>query len=496
MMNEQGKSDGCVVPGKPLNKAAGAAAERVEGRRPAKGNTHQRNASRTQSRNRGAPSELERVRQAARKDKNARFTALLHHVTVERLRSAYQRTRRDAAPGVDGVTWEQYGQALEENLQGLHARLHRGAYRARPSRIVYIPKPDGRQRPLGIAALEDKIVQRAVVEVLNAIYEVDFRGFSYGFRPGRSQHQALDALSVAIMRKRVNWVLDADIRGFFDTVDHEWLMKFVQHRIADPRVLRLIQKWLAAGVLEEGKWTACEGTPQGGTASPLLANVYLHYVLDLWVEQWRKRHAHGDVVIVRYADDVIVGFQNEQDARRFQQELGERMRSFALELHPEKTALVRFGRYAARRGQRGRARAGTFNFLGFTHVCGKSRRGGFLLVRRTIRKRMQAKLKQIRSELRKRMHQPVFEQGQWLGSVVGGYFAYYAVPTNAVRLGRFRLAVIRAWAHTLRRRSQRSRITSQRMRALAARWLPPTRVRHPWPSERFDARTRGKSPVR
>jgi RNA-directed DNA polymerase len=268
MMNEQGKSDGCVVPGKPLNKAAGAAAERVEGRRPAKGNTHQRNASRTQSRNRGAPSELERVRQAARKDKNARFTALLHHVTVERLRSAYQRTRRDAAPGVDGVTWEQYGQALEENLQGLHARLHRGAYRARPSRRVYIPKPDGRQRPLGIAALEDKIVQRAVVEVLNAIYEVDFRGFSYGFRPGRSQHQALDALSVAIMRKRVNWVLDADIRGFFDTVDHEWLMKFVQHRIADPRVLRLIQKWLAAGVLEEGKWTACEGTPQGGTASP------------------------------------------------------------------------------------------------------------------------------------------------------------------------------------------------------------------------------------
>ena len=273
-------------------------------------------------------------------------------------------------------------------------------------------------------------------------------------------------------------------------------MKFVEHRIADPRILRLVQKWLAAGVLEDGKWMACEGTPQGGTASPLLANVYLHYVLDLWAEQWRKRHAHGDVVIVRYADDVIVGFQNEQEARRFQQELGERMRSFALELHPEKTTLVRFGRYAARRGQGGRGKAGTFNFLGFTHICGKSRRGGYLLVRRTIRKRMQAKLKQIRMELQKRMHQPVLEQGKWLGSVVRGYFAYYAVPTNSVRLGRFRLAVIRAWAHVLRRRSQRSRITRQSMRALAARWLPPTRVRHPWPSERFDARTRGKSPVR
>ena len=496
MMYEQGKSDGRVVPKKLSNKAAEVAAETVEGRRPAKGNTHQQNASRTQSRTQGAPSELERVRQAARRDKNARFTSLLHHVTVERLRSAYQQTRRDAAPGVDGVTWEQYGQALEENLQELHARLHRGAYRARPSRRVYIPKADGRQRPLGIAALEDKIVQRAVVEVLNAIYEVDFRGFSYGFRPGRSQHQALDALAVAIMRRKVNWVLDADIHGFFETVNHEWLMKFVEHRIADTRVLRLIQKWLAAGVLEEGKWMACEGTPQGGTASPLLANVYLHYVLDLWVQQWRKRHARGDVVIVRYADDVIVGFQNEQEARRFQQELSERMRSFALELHPEKTTLVRFGRYAARRGQGARGRAGTFNFLGFTHICGKSRRGGFLLVRRTIGKRMQAKLKQIRAELRKRMHQPVLEQGKWLGSVVRGHFAYYAVPTNSVRLGKFRLAVVQAWAHTLRRRSQRSRITRQCMRALAARWLPPIRVRHPWPSERFDARARGKSPVR
>jgi len=496
MMHEQRKSDGYVVPKKPSNKAAPAAAETVEGRCPAKGNTHQRNASRTQCRKEAAPSELERVRQAARRNKDTKFTALFHHVTVDRLRKAFLQLRRRAAPGVDGVTWEQYEEELEGNLQDLNVRLHRGAYRARPSRRAYIPKADGRMRPLGIAALEDKIVQRAVVEVLNAIYEVDFLGFSYGFRPGRNQHQALDALAVAIMRRKVNWVLDADIRGFFGAVNHEWLLKFVEHRIADPRVLRLIQKWLSAGILEDGKWAECEGMPQGATASPLLANVYLHYVLDLWVQQWRRRHAHGDVVIVRYADDFIVGFQSEHDARHFQRDLGERLRRFALELHPEKTKLVRFGRYAAQGGRLGHGKAGTFNFLGLTHICGKSRRGWFLLVRRTMRTRMQAKLKQLRLELKKRMHQPVPEQGKWLGSVVRGYFAYHAVPTNSVRLGRFRLAVIRAWTHALRRRSQRSRITRKRMRVLAARWLPPTRVQHPWPSERFDARTRGRSPVR
>ena len=492
MMNEQGKSDGRIVPKKPSNEVAMRAEETVEGRRPAKGNADQRNASRTQSRTQDAPSELDRVRQAARRNRDTRFTALLHHVTMERLEQAYSQLRRGAAPGVDGVTWEQYGQELEGNLRSLHGRLHRGAYRAKPSRRAYIPRTDGRQRPLGIAALEDKIVQRAVVEVLNAVYEVDFLGFSYGFRPGRNQHQALDALAVAIMRRKVNWALDADIRGFFEAVNHEWLVKFIEHRIADPRILRLIQKWLSAGVWEDGAWAECEGTPQGATVSPLLANVYLHYALDLWVQQWRTKHAHGDVVVVRYADDFIVGFQHEYDARRFQSDLGERLRKFALELHPEKTKLIPFGRFAGA----GKSRAGTFGFLGFTHICGRSRKGRFLLVRRTMRKRMQAKLKQIRQELRRRMHHPVPEQGRWLGGVVRGYFAYHAVPTNSVRLGRFRLAVIRAWTHALRRRSQRSRITRKRMRTLAARWLPPTRVQHPWPSERFDARTRGKSPVR
>jgi RNA-directed DNA polymerase len=496
MMHEQRKSDGRIVPKNLSNKAACGAAETVEGRRPAKGNAPQRNAPRTLCRNTGAPSELERVRQAAKRDKDAKFTALFHHVTVERLRQAYLKLRRGAAPGVDGVTWEQYGEQLEGNLQDLHGRLQRGAYRARPTRRAYIPKADGRMRPLGIAALEDKIVQRAVVEVLNAVYEVDFLGFSYGFRPGRNQHQALDALAVAIMRRKVNWVLDADIRGFFDAVDHGWLLRFVEHRIADPRILRLIRKWLSAGTLEDGKWTEAEGTPQGATASPLLANVYLHYVLDLWVQRWRKRSARGAVSIVRYCDDFIVGFQCEDDARRFQSELGERLQKFALELHPEKTRLVRFGRYAGRGGRAGRGKAGTFNFLGFTHISGKSRKGAFLLVRRTMRARMQAKLKQVRQELWKRLHEPVPEQGGWLNSVVRGFFRYHAVPTNSVRLGRFRLAVIRAWAHTLRRRSQRSRVTRVRMRALAARWIPPTRVQHPWPSERFDARTRGKSPVR
>lgn len=496
MMHEQRRSDGRVVPEKLSNKAVKAVAETVEGRHPAKENASQQNASRTQCRNIGAPNELDRVRQAARRDKDAKFTALFHHITIERLRHAYQQLRRGAAPGVDGVTWEQYGEELELKLRDLHVRLQRGAYRARPSRRAYIPKADGRLRPLGIAALEDKIVQRAVVEVLNAIYEVDFLGFSYGFRPGRNQHQALDALAVAIARRKVSWVLDADIRGFFDAVDHGWLRKFVEHRIADPRVLRLIQKWLAAGILEEGKWTQAEGTPQGATVSPLLANVYLHYVLDLWAQRWRKKSARGAVSIVRYCDDFVVGFQYEEDARRFQRDLRERLQKFALELHAEKTRLIRFGRYAGQGEQPGQRKAETFNFLGFTHICGKSRKGGFLLVRRTMRKRMQAKLKQIRVELSKRMHQPVPEQGRWLASVVRGFFAYHAVPTNSVRLGRFRLAVIRAWTHTLRRRSQRARMTRKRMRVLAARWLPPNRVQHPWPSERFDARIRGKSPVR
>jgi RNA-directed DNA polymerase len=496
MMNGRGESDGPVVPTKSPNNAERTVAEAMEGRGSAKGNMSQQNASRTQCRT-SALSALARVRQAARRDKEAKFTALFHHITLDRLRTAFGQLKKYAAVGVDGVTWEQYGGGLEENLRDLHDRLRRGAYRAKPSRRVYIPKADGRQRPLGIASLEDKLVQRAVVEVLNCIYEVDFLGFSYGFRAGRSQHHALDALAVGIARKKVNWVLDADIRGFYDAIDHEWLVKFLEHRIADKKVLRLCKKWLAAGVLENGKWTESEqGTPQGATISPLLSNVYLHYVFDLWVQQWRTRKARGDVVVVRYADDVLLGFQHEWEAKQFLEDLRERMRKFALELHPEKTRLVRFGRTAKRSSKVERERARTFNFLGFTHICGKSRAGRFLLVRRTMRKRMQAKLTDIKRQLQLRQHQPVPEQGKWLGSVVRGFFAYHAVPTNSYRMGAFRLAVSQLWRHSLRRRSQVSRVTHRRMRRLTERWFPPTRVLHPWPSERFDARTRGKSPVR
>ena len=369
-MNDRGKSDSRVVPVKRANNTGRPVAEPVEERRLAKGNTDQQNASRTLSRDVDASSALERVRQAARKDRNARFTALLHHVTVDRLRRAYRAINPKAATGVDGVTWGAYGQDLEANLQDLHARVHRGAYRAKPSRRAYIAKADGRARPLGIAAVEDKILQRAVVEVLNAIYEVDFVGFSYGFRPGRSPHQALDALAVGIDKKKVNWILDADIRGFYDAIDHGWMRTFVEHRIADKRVLRLIQKWLNAGVIEDGSWSASEeGAPQGATASPLLANVYLHHVFDLWAQHWRKRQAHGDVIIVRFADDIVVGFQHRADAERFQADLVQRFARFNLELNTEKTRLIEFGRFAAEnRRRRGLGRPETFAFLGFTHA--------------------------------------------------------------------------------------------------------------------------------
>jgi group II intron reverse transcriptase/maturase len=496
-MNGPEKSDGLVVPTKSPNDARLLVEEAAEGRSSAKGNTGGQNAPRTQSRV-GAPSALDRVREAARKDRKKKFTALLHHVTIDRLRDAYLALKPRAAAGVDGVTWDAYGQDLEARLADLHARVHRGVYRAKPSRRVYIPKPDGRQRPLGIAALEDKILQRAVVEVLNAIYEVDFLGFSYGFRPGRSQHHALDAIGTAITCKKVNWVLDADIRGFFDTIDHGWLVKFVAHRIGDKRILRLIQKWLAAGVLEDGKWSSTEeGTPQGATISPLLANVYLHYVFDLWVQQWRTRSARGAVYVVRYADDIVLGFQREDDAVRFQAEQRQRLEHFGLELHPEKTRLLRFGRFAeSSRRERGQGRPETFNFLGLTHICGRSRSGQFLLLRVTVKDRMRAKLKEIRADLLRRRHLPVPVQGEWLAAVVRGYFAYHAVPTNMQRMKSFCFEVTSSWLHALRRRSQRSRMTWERMHRLAERWIPAPRVLHPYPSDRFYDRTRGRSRVR
>lgn len=497
MVNDTRKSDGRIVPAKSSNNADATAAEATEGRRPAKGNTIQQNAPRTQCRS-SAPNALERVREAARKDKRTRFTALFHHLTIDRLRTAFLALRRRVAAGVDGVTWEQYQSNLEANLRDLHGRLHRGAYRAKPSKRVYIPKADGRQRPLGIAALEDKVVQRAVVEVLSAIYEVDFLGFSYGFRPGRSPHMALDALAVAITRRKVNWVFDADIRDFYGTIDHGWLIKFIEHRIADKRIIRLIQKWLRAGVLEDGMWTQSEvGTPQGATVSCLLANIYLHYVYDLWAHRWRSQRRGEEVLVVRYADDVVVGFQHHAVAVRFEGELRERLRKFGLELHPDKTRLIMFGSFAAmRRVERGSRKPETFDFLGFKHICAKTQSGKFLLARRTVPSRMRAKLRLIKDELRKRMHLSIPEQGAWLRNVVRGYFAYYSVPTNTMAMSGFRAEVVRFWRRSLRRRSQRNRMNWERTRQLAERWLPLARVLHPWPHDRFDARTRGKSPVR
>ena len=419
MMNEHGKSDRPVVPAKSLNKAGQPAAEGMEGRGLTKGNLPQQNASRTPSRT-DAPSALERVRQAASKDKEMRFTALLHHIyNLETLRRAYFSLKKEASPGVDGETWRHYGETLEDNLQDLSHRLKRGGYRAKPVRRVYIDKSDGRKRPLGVPALEDKIIQRATVEVLNAIYETDFLGFSYGFRPGRSQHNALDALYTGLLTKKVNWVLDLDIHRFFDALSHEWLVKFIEHRMADRRVVRLIQKWLNAGVLEGGERIRTEeGTPQGGSASPLLANVYLHYVFDLWAQAWRRKQASGDVIIVRFADDIVVGFEAKSDAVRFWAELIERMQKFSLELHPEKTRLLEFGPYAIDQRQwRGEGKPETFNFLGFTHICGKKRSNGrFTVLRQTIRKRLQAKLSAVKIELKRRMHDPIPEVGKWLRS--------------------------------------------------------------------------------
>ncbi len=487
-MNDRRKSDSSVLPTKSPNKTRQLAAEVTEGRELTKGNASQQNAHRTQSRE-SAPSALDRVRQVAKKDKGAKFTSLLHHVTIERLRKAFFELKKKAAPGIDGVTWAEYERSLEANLRDLYQRLHRGAYRAKPSRRAYIPKADGRQRPLGIATLEDKLAQRAVVEVLNAIYETDFLGFSYGFRPGRDPHDALDALASGILGKKVNWILDADIRDYFSTISHEWLVKFIEHRIADTRVVRLIQKWLKAGVMERGRWTASEeGTPQGATASPLLANIYLHYVFDLWVQQWRKRTARGEVIVTRWADDFIVGFQYRDDAERFLRELRERLQRFSLQLHPEKTRLIEFGRYAIqRRTEHGRRKPETFDFLGLKHICATTEDGKFLLMRHTIRKRMRAKLQELKAELRRRWHLSNKEQGKWLASVMRGYFNYHAVPTNFHALRAFRTEIEKLWKHAIRRRSQRGGISWKRLHQLSRKWLPRERILHPWPDARFDA---------
>jgi group II intron reverse transcriptase/maturase len=440
-----------------------------------------------------------RVRQSILKDKEQRLTTLWHHVyDINRLREAYFNLARNSAAGVDGETWQEYGRALEENLADLSARLQRGAYHAKPVRRVYIPKADGRERPIGVPTLEDKIAQRSAAEVIGTVFELEFAGFSYGFRPGRSQHNALDALTTAIKRKKVNWILDADIRGFFDTIDHGWLVKFVEHRISDQRVIRHVKKWLNAGVLEDGTCTWSEvGTPQGGSISPLLANIYLHYALDLWVKAWRRKSARSDVIIVRYADDFVVGFEHRDDAERFHRELKERFQKFHLELHPEKTRLIEFGRLAAdNRHRRGEDSPESFGFLGFTHSCGRTRNGAFQVVRQTMRKKMGAKLKELKRELRRRMHHSISEVGRWLRAVLNGHYAYYAVPGNSQALWVFRGQLTRQWRQTLRRRSQKTRMSWERMARITQRWLPNPRILHPYPEQRLRGITCGKSPVR
>ena len=499
-MHADEKSDEGIRAEKRPNKGGLPPAEAVEQRTSPKGNGGRTAAARTLSRS-AASNGLAAVRQAARRSKHARFTALLHHITIDLLKQSFQALERNAAPGIDGVTWYAYREdSLDEKLKDLHGRIHRGSYRARPAKRTFIPKADGSQRPLDILRLEDKIVQQAVVFVLEAIYEADFLGFSYGFRPGRCQHDALDALHAGLMRKKVSWVLDADIQGFFSAMSHDWTMRFLEHRIADKRILRLIAKWLKVGVItKDGRIErSTRGAPQGAVVSPILANAYLHYALDLWVHRWRQERASGDVIVIRYADDFIAGFQYEHEARAFLLELQERLRKFELALHPDKTRLIRFGRFAAKdREQRGEGKPETFDFLGFTHYCSRSNKNGrFIVGRKTIKKRMVAKLKALKVELRKRMHDSIAETGEWLSKLLKGHLNYFAVPGNSPSLWWFFREVQWRWLRSLKRRSQKARLTWENFRRLTGRFFPPIKILHPQPLHRFDARTQGRSPVR
>jgi RNA-directed DNA polymerase len=494
-MHVTGESYSSIVPKKLANKGrVPRPAESVEGRGLTKENTEQSLLDRTQSRSSDGRPFVARsrgllgVREAARKDRRMKFTSLMHHITEELLRASFFELKKQAAPGVDGERWRDYAKEFERRVEDLHGRIHRGGYRAKPSKRTYIPKPEGKERPLGIAALEDKIVQQAARTVLECIYEQDFLGFSYGYRPGRGSHQALDALFVGISRRKVNWIIDADIRGFYDNISHEWLMKFVEHRIADRRMLRLLKKWLRAGVSEDGEWSPTKvGTPQGAVISPLYANVFLHYVLDLWIQDWRKRQAKGEVTIVRYADDFVIGFREESDARKCLAALGERLAKFGLALHPEKTRLIEFGRYAEeRRAKRGDGPPETFDFLGFTHISGKTRQGEFTIHRKTSRKKFQAKLAELKETLSRRRHEDLAKVGEWLQSVFRGWCQYYAVPGNSARLQQFRNAIQVMWLRTLQRRSQRGRrLTWAKFSQLCKRWLPTPKILHPYPSVRF-----------
>jgi RNA-directed DNA polymerase len=492
-MNGCRESDSPIVSEKPTNKTGDnkPVAEQVEKRGVAKRNPSKQNRNQTQSWT-NLPNELDRIRYAAKRNRKEQFTSLWHHVYKEsRLRKSYYMVKHGSSAGIDGETWNEYGKNLEDNLENLSERLRKGSYRARAVKRTYIPKGDGRQRPIGVPVLEDKIVQRAMVEVLNAIYEVDFIGFSYGFRPGRSQHNGLDAVVEAIEGRKVNWVLDVDIRGFFDAIDHEWLVKFIEHRVKDKRVIRHISKWLNAGIMEDGQWYKAEqGTPQGGSISPLLANVYLHYVFDLWANRWRNRKASGDVVMVRFADDMVLGFQYRQEAMDFLEELKGRFSKFNLEINTEKTSLIEFGRYAVeRRKQRGQEKPDTFDFLGFTHICSRSRMGKFMVLRKTSAKKMRSKLAELKKTIRERLHWSMPDAGKWLGSVIVGHCRYYGVPWNGKSLMRFREEIIRMWCRSLRRKSQRHRITWERMNRIAKKWLPNPFICHPYPLERVRVNT-------
>jgi len=496
MMHGPEKSDLPIVPAKLANKAGAPAAERMEGRGGVDGNAGGQSTVRTQSR--AAVSQAQaRIREAVDRNRKEKLTALLHHVSVDVLRAAFFALKRRAAPGVDAMTWEAYAEECEEYLVILHDKLHSGAYRALPSRRTYIPKADGKQRPLGIAALEDKIIQAAVVMILTPIYEAEFLGFSYGFRPGRGQHDALDALAYGIKGRNVRWILDADIRSFFDTINHEWLVRFLEHRIGDRRIIRLVRKWLTAGVLDKGRTVATEeGTPQGAVISPLLANLYLHYVYDLWVVAWRRRNATGDMIVVRYADDTIVGFQHQKDAERFLADLKERIAKFALELHPDKTRLIAFGRFVAeQRRARGEPRPETFDFLGFTHICGAKRNGrGFQLLRKTRRRSKWGAIQKIGEKLRQMRHEPIDEQGRKLAGMLEGHYAYFAVPTNIDTVRALRHHAKVRWYLSLRRRSQRRSLTWRRMNVIVDKHLPHPRVQHPWPEQRFLVKHRRQEP--
>ena len=492
------KSDKVVVPMKLSNKEGSPSAEMVEGRTLPEGNSQQTTVDRTQSRV-ATSSGLLSVRQAAQARQDVRFSALLHHIDVELLEQSYLALKQKAAPGIDGVRWQAYGEGLNESLEDLHRRIHRGSYRAKPARRTMIPKADGTERSLSILCLEDKIVQQAVVFVLEAIYEPEFLGFSYGFRRGRSQHDALDALSTGIYRKRVNWVLDADIQGFFDAMEHDWILRFLRHRIADKRLLRLITKWLKVGTIHDGRHErSSRGTPQGAVISPILANVYLHYGFDLWANRWRQEKASGDVLMVRYADDLVLGFEHEEEARAFLTEMRERLQMFGLTLHPEKTRLIQFGRWAINdRKRQGLGKPETFDFLGFTHFCTTSRkRGTFVIGRRTIRKRMRARLQFIKQELRRRMHDSIYETGRWLRRVLQGYLNYFAVSGNLRSLYVFFTQVRWYWLRALKRRSQKAYLSWKAFERRTTRFFPPIRLLHSHPTGRFDARTRRRSPVR